>query len=434
MKKSNFLFLCLLPLTAFTQELLTLQQAVEIVLKNNYAIQIAKNETQVAQNDASYRNAGMLPSVTVGASVNWASNDTRQQFSTGTDVDKKDAGSFSTSAGVALNWTIFDGLKMFATYDKLQTLYDMSVTGLKIEVENTVADLTTVYYSLVRQKQLIKAIENSIVLYEERIKIAETKWKIGSASKLDYLQAQVDMNEQKSNLLRQKNTLKELKANLNALLARPADTEFEVENEISISYNPTYDEIKSTVLKGNNQLLLQQQNILAFEYTLKEAKSQRMPRLSLNAAYNYSRTENQAGFILFNQNLGFNAGLTASWTIFNGGNTSRQIRNTEVQLMSSQLYYSDTKAVIESEVLNAYNLFKNAMELLSLEEENFKLAKENVDIALERFKLGNVTSLELKEAQKSFEDAQARLVTARYETKVAETELMRLSGMLVKST
>ena len=416
----------------FSQEVLPLDKALETVLKNNYSIHISKNESQIASNDASAGNAGMLPQLALGASGNFASNDTKQKFSDGTNVDKEGASSTNVSAGIGFTWTLFDGMKMFATYNKLQELSEMSQVNLKIQIENTVADVINTYYSLVKQKQLMQAAENALQLYDERVKIADKKWEIGSGLKTDYLQAKVDRNEQQSNYLGLKNSLVQMKIALNTLLARPVETEFTVTDSIAITYKPVYDELKTTAMKQNNQLLFQQKNIRVSEYVVKEMNSFRYPTLSFNSNYNFSQSQNQVGFILLNQNLGFNAGLTASWTLFNGFNTNRQVKNSRIQLMNSQLLFDQTKMVVASSLLIAYNNFKNAMEILVLEEENFKLAKENVNIALERFRIGNFTTIELKTAQQSFDNAQTRLVNARYAAKAEETELMRLNGELVK--
>lgn len=433
MKRFKLFFIfSLIALCSFGQETLTLDQAIAIALKNNQGILIAKNEADITKNNASIGNAGMLPQVSLNAAGSKAVNDTKQKFVNGTDVDKKGAGSTGISSGIALSWTLFDGMKMFATYDKLKELNEMSQASLKIEIENNVSGIINAYYALVKQKQLIKAQENALQLYDERVKIAEKKWQIGSGAKTDLLQAKVDKNEQQSNYLALKNEFARLKISLNTFLARPVDTDFSVTDSIPLPYKPTYEELKTSVMKQNSSLLFQQKNILVGEYTLREMNSERYPRLALNSTYNFSQTENQAGFILLNQNLGFNVGLTASWILFNGSNTNRQVKNTKIQLMNSKLVLEQTKMVVESSLLIAYNNFKNSLEVLALEEENFALAKENVDVALERFRLGNATSIELKVAQNSFENAQTRLVNARYYAKVAETELMRLNGMLVK--
>ncbi|MFM7023993.1 MAG: TolC family protein [Flavobacteriales bacterium] len=433
MKKYKFLLpLLLLALELNAQDTLTFEQAVEIALKNNHSILISKNDAEINRNDITPGNAGMLPQVNINAGGNYAVNNTLQDLANGTSINKNNALSTGISSGIALNWTIFDGMKMFATYDKLKQLGEMGELSLKMTIESTISEISKNYYSLVKQAQLIKALENDLELYRERVKIAEAKFNMGSASKVDLLQAKVDMNELTSNYLRQKNRMAELKAELNHLMARSIDTPFEVSTVISTSYNPSLEDLKKTTIEENYALRYQQKNIMVNELALKEVRSQLFPKLGLTANYNFTQSANQAGFILLNQNLGLNTGVVFSWNLFNGGNDFRQIQNTKLSIANSKLLYDESKMIIETEVLKAYNNYKNAKEILALEEENYSLAKENVEIALERFRLGSSSSLELKQAQKSFEDAQLRLVTARYDTKIAETELMRLNGTLVK--
>ncbi len=416
----------------FSQEKLTLEKAIELALKNNHSILISQGENEISKNDVTVGNAGMMPQVTFNASGTYASNNTDQKFATGTEVSRKGAVSTGVATGVALNWTLFDGMKMFATYDKLKTLNAMSELNLKMAIENTVAEIMVTYYSLAKQKQLLTTIDSSLRLYNERVKISETKWKIGSASKLDYLQAKVDMNAQKSNQLRQKNIFAEQKIALNKLLAQAIDTDFDVDETIDITYQPAYSELKTSVVNQNNSLRFLQKNISGNEFALKEMRSQRYPRLLLNANYNFSNTQNQAGIVLSNQMLGFNAGLGLSWNIYNGSNASRQVKNAQVAVTNSQLLFDQLKFSVETSVLRAFNSFINAQEILKLEEENYLLAKENADVALESFRLGAINTLQVKEAQNSLDAASVRLVNVRYEAKVAETELMRLNGALVK--
>lgn len=415
-----------------SQKVITLDNAIEIALKNNYSIQISKNENEIYKNNATAGNAGMLPQLNLNASGTFADNNTKQEFSTGVVVNKTGAISTGLNAGAALNWTLFDGFKMFVTLDKLKEISNMSEISLKIEIENTIEEISNQYFQLVKQKQLIKAIENNLELYKERVKITETKWKIGSGGKLEYLQAKVDMNEQTSNYLTQKNIMSELKISLNNLLANTPENDFEVEDSIIINYSPNFEELKTTVQTQNTQLQLFQKNIEIGKYSLRELQSQNYPKLILNGAYNFSRTDNQAGLVLYNRNIGPSAGLTLSWNIFNGNILKNQIKNSNILLNTSELLLNNTKLVVESSLLKAFNDFNNAKQILALEEENLLLAKENVDVALESFRLGSSNSIELKEAQKSFEDAQTRLVNARYTTKIAEISLLKLNGILVK--
>jgi outer membrane protein len=288
------------------------------------------------------------------------------------------------------------------------------------------------YYDVVRQKQLIKAASLAISLYEEREKIAQMKFNIGAGSKLEAMQAKVDMNAQRSQLLKLQTTLFNAKANLNQVLARAPETDFDAGDSIPAVYDPKYEDLKSTMTKQNNGLLFAERNMSVSRHSLREIRGQRYPRVGITSSYVFSRSENQAGFVLLNQNLGFNAGFTASWNLFNGFEVKRQVKDAEIQVMIGKMEYDMLKMQLSTNLASAYRNFRQAKELLTLEEENALIAKENVDVALESFRIGRISTLELKDIQRSFDDAQVRLVNTRYDAKTAETELMRLNGMLVK--
>jgi outer membrane protein len=427
-----FLFLALQLSFAKAQEQLSLQQAVEIALKNNYSILISKNQALIAKNDFSAGNAGMLPSVSFAASGSEAVNSTKQNYANGLEVDKHGAKSNNITSGIVLNWTIFDGFNMFASYDKLKELNAMGELNAKMQIENTLAKIIGAYFDVSRQKQLLNALNEAISIYQERLTIAETKSNIGSGTEADVLQAKLDLNEQKSAQLRQKVAIANSKSNLNLLLSREISADFDVRDSIVIVTQPKFEDLKSTVFKQNNSLLFAQKNEQVAHYTVKQISALRYPILGINASYNFSRAENAAGFVLLNQNLGFNTGFTASWLLFNGLNTNRQIRDAKLTELSTELQYKELHNEVETGLITAFSNFKNSMELLTLEEDNILLARKNVTINLERFRLGYVTSLQLKDAQKSFLDAESRLVSARYDAKVSETELLRLNGTLVK--
>jgi outer membrane protein TolC len=347
-------------------------------------------------------------------------------------VNKTGVGSNNINSGIALNWTLFDGMRMFAAYDKLKELKLMGDLNLKIQIENNIAQVIGSYYDVVRQKQLIKVTSQLISIYEEREKISETKYNVGSGSKLEVMQAKVDMNAEKSQLLKFQTALFTAKATLNQLIARNSETDFGVGDSITLAYNPKYEDLKTSVDKQNNGLLFSEKNIKVSDYSLKAIRAQRFPVIGVNANYVFSRSENQAGFVLLNQNLGFNTGFSATWNLFNGFETNRQVKDAQIQMLISKMQYDMTKTQLENSLATAYRNFEQAKEALKLEEDNSVIAKENVDVALESFRIGKTSTLELKDVQKSFEDAQTRLVNARYDAKSAETELLRLNGMLVK--
>jgi outer membrane protein len=414
------------------QEELTFQQAVETVLKNNYSIVIARDQSEITKNNTTIGNAGFLPVVTLNGGGNYSNNNTHQDFSAGNSVDRNGATASSVNAGIGLGWTIFDGFKMFATYEKLKILREQGELNLKMQIENTIATTASAYYDVVRQQKLIKATNEAIKLYDERIKISQKKMEIGSASKLDLLQAKADLNAQRAALLKLQINLASLKATLSQLLASPVDKELKVTDTIPLTYSPAYSDLKKTTLSNNNQLLFAQKNIDVANQTLKEFKSFQLPLIGVNANYNFSQTQNQVGLVLLNRNLGFNAGFTASWTLFNGFRTRTQVKNSYLAIHQNEQLYAETKSSVEAALLKAWINYTNSMQALKLEEENITIVQENIAIAMERFRIGSSTSIELITAQKSYEDAMARLIGARYDAKLAETELMRLNGDLVK--
>lgn len=429
--KLNFIFILIASLIS-AQETLTLQQAIGLALQNNYAIIISKNETEISKNNISKGNAGMLPELNLNAGGSFSGNDTKQEFVTGNNVDKKNAQSNNINSGIELNWLIFDGMKMFISYDKLKELNRMNEFATKMQIENTIAEVINTYYDVVRQKQLLKFNESLIAIYDERLRVAKTRWEVGKAAKTDLLQAQLDLNLQKSSRIKQMATLSELKTKLNQTLSRQADIDFNVTDLIEVDKNIKLEELRNTALKLNTSLLFYQSNISVNEFSLREYQSERYPDVSFNANYNFSRTNNQAGFLLYNQNLGWNVGLSASWNLFNGYNTSRNIKNAKISLKNAQLQLDNIKTEIQSGLYKSFRNYQAALEALALEEENANLAKENMEIVFESFKLGKANTLEFKEAQRSYEDALNNLLQTRYDAKLAETELLKLKGELVR--
>ena len=411
---------------------LTIEEAIQLGIKNNYNILVANNNASIAANNNSLGNAGMLPVVDINASTNFATNATKQDFSTGTSVDKAGVKSNNISSGIYVTWTLFNGLKMFATHEQLSMLESMGKLSSKIQIESTVETIVVAYYNAVKQKQLIKGLNENIKISEERLTIAQKKFEIGSGSKLDVLQAKTDKNAQISLLYRQKTVLDELKANLNQLMARATETEFEVGDTIPVSFQLKYEDLKGNYQKTNLNLLFAQQNISLYKQQLKATKGDMFPVINLNANYLFSRAENQAGLILLNRNLGFNYGLTASWRIFNGFTLNNRIKNAQLQVENASLNYTNSQTQIEQQLLIAFKRFQDDQKILELEEDNLKLVRESVNIALERFRVGTSNTLELQTIQQTFEDALTRLEEARFNAKISETTLMKLNGNLVK--
>jgi outer membrane protein len=293
-----------------------------------------------------------------------------------------------------------------------------------------------VYYDIVRQEQQLKAVEEQMQLSSDRLKLAQYKFDIGTGTKSDMLQAQIDFNAQKSAQLTEQTSILKLKEQLNNLLALPLTSDFTVLDTIPINTSLTLDSIQNGITGTNPQLLVAQKSLDIANLALQERKAERFPTVTFNSAYNFNRTNNKSVINpfqpLFNQNHGLNYGLSANIPIFNGYITRRNIRAAQLDIEFQQLSYQRNLAQINTSVATAYRDYSLYRQTLLLEEENIKLVRENLFIARERYRLGVTTFLEMRIAEQNLADATNRLIQARYNTKIAEIELLRLRGDLVK--
>ena len=420
--------------TALAQRMLTLEEAIATALQNNYDIQISKNDSMVAALDYSYRNAAFLPALNGNLGTTWNSNNQRQTLADGTKREQKNIRSHNTAASLALNWTLFDGLKMFATRDKAAEYIQLGSLGIKNQVVNSIATVINTYYNIVRQKQQLKAVEEQITLNEERVRLSQYKLDIGTGIKPDLLQSKVDLNAQKALQLEQLTLIEQLKEQLNQAMNVVSGTGFEVSDSIPLNTGIGLGEIQMDIEKNNPLLLIAKKNIDIAGFTLKERKAERLPVVSFNSAYNFSRTDNKKVINpfspLFNQFNGLNYGLTANIPIFNRFNAKRLIQQAQLDINYRQLIFENQRSLVNLDVINAFKTYELQKKALALEEENILLARENVDIVFQTYKLGAATLVQLREAQNSLEAANNRLIAARYATKLAETELLRLKGNL----
>jgi outer membrane protein TolC len=421
---------------------LTLEDAIALALQYNYDIRLARNDSAAAALDFEYRNAVFLPRINATAGTLWNNNSQKQEFSDGSSRSGPVVTN-NINASVNLNWTLFDGMKMFATRDKAEQYIRLGELIIKDQVLQTLSDVINTYYNIIRQKQQLLAIEEQMNLSQTRVDLAQRKLEIGAGAKPDVLQGQVDLNAQRAARLQQQTLIAQLKETLNQLI-RPTtpvqpggfSTSYDVTDDIPIDTTLTLDDVQSRIEANNPSLQIIRKQIDLSYLTLKEIKADRLPTLQFNSAYNFNRVNNDVALNpalpLFNRNSGFNYGFTASVPILNYRNTHRLIRQEELNIGFQQLYLSNQLSLLQLDVLQAYQEFDFQKQALALEESNILLARENVEILLESYRLGQITYVQLREAQKSLEDANARLINARYNTKMAETELLRLNGKLIE--
>jgi outer membrane protein len=424
------------------QRVLTLEEAIATALQNNYDIRLSKNDAEVAALDYQYRNAVFLPKVDANAGTTWTANNSRQEYADGA-TRSGNVNTNNLNASLTLDWTLFDGMKMFVTRDKAEQYIQLGDKVVRNQVTNTVAQVVNTYYNIVRQKQQLLAIEEQMRLSQSRVDLTQRRLEIGAGAKPEVLQSQVDLNAQKAAQLSQQTYIEQLKESLNQLMfpeqvsqSTGAPPEYDVTETIPINVNLSLEEIQNQLDEQNPILDITRKNIEIAKLSLKEIRAERWPTLEFNSAFNFSRTNNTLAinpFLpLINQNRGFNYGFTASVPILNYRNNHRMMRQAELNIGYQQLVYENQRAALRLDVLNAYRDFEMQKKALALEEENILLAKENVEIIQEVYRLGGATFVQLREAEKSLGDAYDRLIAARYNIKLAETELMRLKGDLGK--
>ena len=422
-------------------KILTLEEAIGTALQYNFDIQLSKNDSLVAAVDYVYRNAIFLPTLNATASTIWNNNNQQLRFvkrdgsSDDSTVNRDAVKTHNTNYAVNLNWTLFDGFRMFATRAKAAEYLSLGSLTIKNQVINTTANIINIYYDIVRQKQQLRAVEEQITLNQERVRLAQYKLDIGTGAKPDVLQSKVDLNAQLSLKLTQLSLIEQLKDQLNQAMNIPARTGFEVSDSIPLNTGIGLGEIQEGIDLRNPLIMIARKNIDIARLTLKERRADRYPLVQFNSAYNFTRNDNSVAVNfnqpIFNQNKGFNYGLSASVPIFNQFSVKRLIRQAEYDLRYQQLALDNQRSIIDLNVLNAFTNYEQQKKALALEEENILLARENVNIVFQVYKLGAATLVQLREAQSSLEDANNRLIAARYSTKLAETELLRLKGDIV---
>lgn len=426
------LVLSFLILGAKAQQILNLNEALKIALANNYSIQLAKNDAEIAINSNYAGAAGMLPTVAATASQDNVVNNTQQKFLNGTENNKDGAKSNQLNAGIELGWTIFDGLKMFATKNKLSQLQDIGELRMRLQIEQNFSRLVRAYFDIIQNKKLLNAYQQSVKISNERLQQANDKFMVGKVSKTEVLKAQVDLNTDKSAQMKQQNLLQNAKINLNQLLARDLMTDFEVEENILVNKELKLLELQSKAQIQNTNLLIVKKNLQISSFSINEIKAERMPTIQLKTGYNFNRQASEAGFLQSSQTNGYHYGAALSLNVFNGFSTDRRLQNARLSLKSTDFVLKDSMSKLDLAIQQNYNTYTLALQLLQFETENVTVAQTNFELANEQYKVGVITAIELRDAQQNYLLSQTRLTAAQFDAKVAETELLRLSADIFK--
>ena len=429
MKKNIIAFLVLLgSVLGNAQEVLTIKDAVAIALENNFEIKIASNNLNIDKVNMSEGNAGMLPTITGSVVDNNRVQNSSQTLQTGQVNSLKNAKNNSLNYGVSLDWTIFDGLRMFARYDQLKELQKLGETRLKQTILLKIGEVNATYFDLVQQQQQLIAIDSTILISSQRLQLAENRFKIGKASKLEVLNAQVDLNTDKVTLLRQKELYANTKIKLNQILARDVKKEFTVLNDIKVDNSLVLPQLIELAKQQNPQLQTQIIAKNVSELQLKQVKASRYPVVSLNTGYNFQNTESSLGFTRESSARGFNYGFSATLNIFDGFAQNRNEKIAKYELENTKVAIEQQSQVLESQLSTFYQTYLTNLELINLEQNNEAIAKQNLAITIDKLKIGTITTIEFRAAQLNYVNARVRNSNAQYQAKLSEIALKELAG------
>ncbi len=412
------------------QEILTLEEAIRTALDKNYDIKLVSNDLVIDQNNVNRANAGMLPVLDATLTNNNSLQNSSQTRATGEVTERKNARGSNLNYGLGLTWTIFDGFRMFARYDQLKELQKLGEAELQQTILARVGDVVSTYYELVNQQQQLRAYDSAIIISRLRVQTAQNRFTIGKAARLEVLNAQVDLNTDTTNLVRQQELYRNTQIRLNEILARDVNIVFAVPNELYIDNKLTLDQLTALTNQQNPALKAALLNKRVAELDLKQVKANRYPTINLNTGYNFSRSESALGFATLNTGRGLNYGVSASVNLFNGFLQRRNEQNSATLIDNAQLQYERINLNVKTQLATAYQTYLTSLTLVTLEEKNQKIAKQNLSITLDKYRLGSISPVEFRDAQLNYLNARVRFNNAQYLAKVAEISLKEIAGAL----
>ena len=412
----------------------TLKSCLEQGLLNNYSLRIVRNEEQVSKNNATLGNAGYLP--TLGLSAGYKGTiDNTETKARATGETTKDNGVFDQTldAGINLNWTIFDGFNITANYQRLKELERQGETNTRIAIEDLIANIAAEYYNYVQQKIRLKNFRYAVSLSKERLRIVEERYHIGNFSRLDYQQAKVDFNADSAQYMKQQELLHTSRIQLNELMAnKDVDQPFIIQDSlINVTASLNFEELWNATLTINASLLRAEQNNTLARLDYKKVCSRDYPYVKMNGGYGYTLNKYDISANSRRSNLGLNFGVTVGFNLFDG-NRRRERKNARIAVQNARLEREQLEQALRADLSKLWQAYQINLQMLNLERQNLVAAKENHEIAMERYMLGNLSGIEMREAPKSLLDAEERILSAEYDTTLCAISLLQISGKVAR--
>ena len=418
---------------SFSQNKLTKKEAINLALENNYGIKIAKNNIEIAKNNASIYNSGFLPKVNVSAGANYSLNNTELTNSANEVNEINDAESQAYNTSIGLNYTLFDGFGRSYNYKKLKETYNLSELEAQAIIENSVLQIFTTYYEVAQLTEDNQNILASLNISKQRLERAKYSFEYGQSTKLQLLNAEVDVNNDSIKYINTQRLLANTKRDLNLLLGRTITTKFNVDTDITFSLTFNSQNLLEKAKSHNIEIQKATKSIKLNNYDIKFNKSFLLPTLTLSGSYGYNKSKNDASVFINQTSNGLNTGLNLSWNVFDGGNTKTRIQNAKIAADNLQVQKEQITNELERNVANALEIYNNALFILKTEDKNVETNKRNFSRTEEQFKLGQITSIEFRQAQVNLLNAQSNLNLAKYDAKNAELKLLQLTGDLLNT-
>lgn len=332
-------------------------------------------------------NAGMLPAIGATANTNNSIQNSSQTRADGNTIELDDALNNNLNYGVVMDWTIFDGFRMFARYNQLKEIENLSKAQLQQTILSKVSDVMITYYDLVQQQQQLTALDSTLVISDQRLRLANNRFNIGKSSKLEVLNAQVDMNTDQTMQLQQQELYKNTKIRLNQILARDTKIEFNVIEEIPVDDQLFLPILEELALEQNPLLQAQVIAHTIAKLELKQVRAGRYPTIVANTGYQFSESESSLGFISFGKSRGWNYGLSARMNIFDGFTQKQNEQISKIQIENTALVIEQQTLDLQSQLNTAFQTYITNIRLIELERNNEAIAKENLEITMEKFRL-----------------------------------------------